>query len=140
MGNARPVAERNVAAEARAVEEGHHARVQDDGSVKVTSDTHGDLGKWYRVEYVAHMDGLISFSCRPGGPMAYRDDHLAASSMPGSVPCKHAALAARRLEREGLARYDDNGRWSVDASMLEAIRAKIEAQMPEDPFEGLPRY
>ena len=29
------------------------------------------------------------------------------------VPCKHAALAARRLEREGLARWDEHlGGWS----------------------------
>ena len=29
------------------------------------------------------------------------------------VPCKHAALAARRLEREGLARWDEDlGGWS----------------------------
>jgi hypothetical protein len=30
------------------------------------------------------------------------------------VPCKHAALAARRLEREGLARWDEDlGGWSL---------------------------
>lgn len=139
MGRRLSTPERNVAAEARAVEEGHRARVQDDGSVKVTSDTHGDLGKWYRVEYVSHSDGLISFTCQPGGPMAYRDDHLAASSTPGAVPCKHAALAARRLEREGLAVYDQHGRWSVTAEALERIRAKLAAATPADLLEGLPR-
>lgn len=138
MGTRRPLPERNVAAEARAVKEGHRARVQDGGWVKVTSDTHGDLGKWFRVEFVAHIDGLISFTCRPDGPMAYKDDHLAASSVPGAVPCKHAALAARRLEREGLANYDDFGRWSVDSTLLDWIRSKVEARTPSDLLDGIP--
>lgn len=139
MGSRRPVPERNVAAEVRAVEEGHRARVQEDGSVNVTSDTHGDLGKWFHVTFVAHVDGLISFSCRPEGPMAYKDDHLAASSTPGSTPCKHAALAARRLEREGLAQYDGHGRWSVATSLLAQIQAKVEARTPADLLAGLPQ-
>lgn len=130
------VPERNVGAESRAVEEGHRAQVQPGGWVKVVSDTHGDIGKWFHVEFVTHIDGLISFSCRPEGPKAYKDDHLAASAAPGTVPCKHAALAARRLEREGLARYDNHGRWVVDESLLDWIRAKIEAMQPADPFEG----
>jgi hypothetical protein len=40
-------------------------------------------------------------SCRSG---EYR------TSLP--VPCKHAAVAARRLEREGLARWED-GSWRL---------------------------
>jgi hypothetical protein len=48
-------------------------------------------------------DGELRFgcSCRSG---EYR------TSLP--VPCKHAAVAARRLEREGLARWED-GSWRL---------------------------
>jgi hypothetical protein len=66
-----------LAAEVRAVEEGHNARVLPDGSVLVKSESH---------------------------PGSYR------ISLP--VPCKHAAVAARRLEREGLARWED-GTWRL---------------------------
>jgi hypothetical protein len=47
--------------------------------------------------------GVLRFacSCRSG---QYR------TALP--VPCKHAALAARRLEREGVARWDD-GSWRL---------------------------
>lgn len=136
MGRRLTVAERNVAAEARAVEGGRRAFVQDGGWVKVVSDTYD--GKWYHVEFVTHIDGLISFSCRPEGPNAYRDDHLAASSTPGSTPCKHAASAARRLEREGLANYDGHGRWTVDSTLLAWIQAKLAARTPSDLLDGLP--
>lgn len=134
------LSERNVAAEARAVEAGHRARVQDGGWVKVTSDTHGDLGKHYRVEFYADAtDGLVRFTCSPEGPRAYNDDHFYASSgLPGIAPCMHAALAARRLEREGLARYDEHGRWEATPAVLEALRARLAAQAPADPFAGLP--
>lgn len=140
MGRSRKsVAELNVDAEARGVEAGHRARVQDGGWVKVTSDTHGDLGKFYRVEFVAGVvDGLISFSCRPDGPKAYKDDHLAASASPGRTPCMHAAIAARRLEREGLATYDAHGRWSATERVLAPLRERVAARQPADPFDGLP--
>lgn len=137
MGSRLTTAERNVAAEARAVEDGHRARVQDGGWVKVTSDTYD--GKWYRVEFVAHLDGLISFSCRPEGRGAYADDHLAASASPGSVPCKHCALAARRLERERMATYDGHGRWSVTPTTLDRIRRRVQDATPANLLEGLPR-
>jgi hypothetical protein len=52
----------------------------------------------------------VSFSCRPDGTRAYADDHMATAGA-GVTPCKHAALAARRLEREGLAHLDDRGFW-----------------------------
>lgn len=137
MGSRLTTPERNVAAEARAVEDGHYAVVQDGGWVKVVSESYD--GKWYRVEFVAHTDGLISFSCRPEGREAYADDHLAASAAPGTVPCKHAALAARRLERERLATYDGAGRWSVTPTTLERIRRRVEQSTPANLLEGLPR-
>ncbi|HYN18345.1 MAG TPA: SWIM zinc finger family protein, partial [Actinomycetes bacterium] len=57
----------------------------------------------YRVSIRGIDDGVLRLgcTCRSG---EYR------TSLP--VPCKHAALAARRLEREGLARWDD-GRWRL---------------------------
>jgi hypothetical protein len=89
-----------LAAEVRAVEEGHNARVLPDGSVLVKSESHPGS---YRVVLRGIADGVLRFacSCRSG---TYR------TSLP--VPCKHAAVAARRLEREGLARWED-GTWRL---------------------------
>lgn len=124
-------AERNLAAEARAVEAGHRAFVQPGGWIRVSSDTHGDLGKHYRVEFTSSPGAPIRFTCTPIGPMAFRDDHLhAESGRPGMVPCMHAALAARRLEREGLAELDETGLWRDAREFV--------SRQPEDPFEGLP--
>jgi hypothetical protein len=89
-----------LAAEVRAVEEGHNARVLPDGSVLVKAESNPGS---YRVWIRGVRDGVLRFgcTCRSG---AYR------TSLP--VPCKHAAVAARRLEREGLARWDD-GVWRL---------------------------
>jgi len=87
-----------LAAEVRAVEEGHNARVLPDGSILVKAESHPGS---YRVSIRGIDQGVLRFgcTCRSG---EYR------TALP--VPCKHAALAARRLEREGLAGWDD-GRW-----------------------------
>jgi hypothetical protein len=84
-----------LAAEIRAIEEGHNARVLPDGSILVKAESQPGS---YRVLLRGVADGVLWFrcSCRSG---EYR------TSLP--VPCKHAALAARRLEREGLARWED---------------------------------
>ena len=89
-----------LAAEIRAVEEGHNARVLPDGSILVKAESNPGS---YRVYLRRVADGLLWFgcSCRSG---QYR------TSLP--VPCKHAAVAARRLEREGLARWED-GSWRL---------------------------
>lgn len=89
-----------LAAEIRAVEEGHNARVLPDGSILVKAESHPGS---YRVSIRGMVDGVLRFgcTCRSG---EYR------SALP--VPCKHAALAARRLEREGLARWED-GSWRL---------------------------
>jgi hypothetical protein len=89
-----------LAAEIRAVEEGHNARVLPDGSILVKAESNPGS---YRVTIRGIDDGVLWFgcSCRSG---EYRRD------LP--VPCKHAALAARRLEREGLARWED-GHWRL---------------------------
>jgi hypothetical protein len=89
-----------LAAEIRAVEEGHNARVLPDGSILVKAESNPGS---YRVSIRGIDDGVLWFGCScPSG------EHR--TSMP--VPCKHAALAARRLEREGLARWDD-GSWRL---------------------------
>jgi hypothetical protein len=89
-----------LAAEIRAVEEGHNARVMPDGSILVKAESNPGS---YRVSIRGVDDGVLRFgcSCRSG---EYR------TSLP--VPCKHAALAARRMEREGLARWD-TGSWRL---------------------------
>ena len=89
-----------LAAEVRAVESGHNARVLPDGSVLVKSDSEpGSHRVWVR----AVRDGtvILGCTCRSGTHRAY---------LP--VPCKHAALAGRRLERESLARWHD-GTWRL---------------------------
>jgi hypothetical protein len=89
-----------LAAEIRAVEEGHNARVMPDGSILVKAESNPGS---YRVSIRGVDDGVLRFgcSCRSG---EYR------TSLP--VPCKHAAVAARRMEREGLARWVD-GSWRL---------------------------
>lgn len=131
-------AARNLAAEVRAVEEGHRARL-DQGAIVVTSDTHH--GKAYRVTAVSVWAGQpITFTCTPEGDAAYRDDHLHTVGAPGVTPCKHAALAARRLEREGLAELA-GGRW-----LATHLAQRLSGQQPvsvadvdldDDPFIGV---
>jgi hypothetical protein len=89
-----------LAAEIRAVEEGHNARVLPDGSILVKAESRDGS---YQVFLRGVTEGVLRFSCscRSG---AYR------TSLP--IPCKHAALAGRRLEREGLARWED-GTWRL---------------------------
>jgi hypothetical protein len=100
----RTVAQRNLDAEVRGVEAGHRALAQPDGSIRVVSDTHHD--KHYVVTFTAPFAGsAVVFTCAPHGTAAYRDDHLHTVGGPGLTPCMHAALAARRLEREGLVRF-----------------------------------
>jgi hypothetical protein len=101
-----------LAAEVRAVEEGHLARVLPDGSILVKSDSRPGS---YLVRIRRVSDGVIGFSCTcPSG--TYRPDR--------PVPCKHAALAGRRLEREGLAIHAA-GHWRARART--ALRAALAA-------------
>jgi hypothetical protein len=100
-----------LAAEIRAVEEGHNARVLPDGSILVKAESNPGS---YRVFIRRVADGVLWFACtcRSG---QYR------TSLP--VPCKHAALAARRLEREGLARWED-GSWRL-RERAQALGARL---------------
>jgi hypothetical protein len=99
-----------LAAEVRAVEQGHRARVQPDGSILVKSDSQGGS---YLVRVEGVEAGVLVFSCTcPSGD--YR------AYLP--VPCKHAALAGRRLEREGYAQWLD-GAWRPRRRVLRAPSA-----------------
>jgi hypothetical protein len=115
-----------LAAEVRAVEGGHHARVLPDGAVLVKSDSQpGSHRVWIR----GVRDGTLLLGCTcPSG------SHRA--SFP--IPCKHAALAGRRLEREGLARWQD-GTWRLRERaqvrglrllLANAIRSRPQTQAP----------
>jgi hypothetical protein len=99
-----------LAAEVRAVESGHNARVLPDGSVLVKADSQAGS---YRV-WIRGVDGatlLFGCTCRAG---LYRTTL--------AVPCKHAALAGRRLEREGFARWED-GAWRLrPRAQVRAVR------------------
>jgi hypothetical protein len=121
----RSPAERTLDAEVRAVEEGHHARLTGDGrrfSVK------SDVADWtYHVRIVA-VGGTVVFEC----------DHVRrfdADAQPERtfVPCKHGALCARRLARQGILRWE-SGRWLPTAQAL----AGAGSSQSGDPFDGLP--
>ena len=87
-----------LAAEVRAIESGHNARVLPDGTIFVKSDSQpGSYRVWIRGMRDDTL--LLGCTCRSG---THRSD------LP--VPCKHAALAGRRLEREHLASWH-NGAW-----------------------------
>lgn len=118
-----------LAAETRAVEEGHRALLTGDklngmSVIKVVSDTHP--GRWYQV--IGHLEpgGLARFECWANDP-----DFRHGSGK--HVPCKHAALAARRLEREGLLRWYD-GAWWASEKLMEMLPP---IPQPADPFSGL---
>ncbi len=108
-------------AEVRAVEEGHRAFVTEGGVIDVKSDT---SDKHYKVRFVALNNGEIHFNCTC--PSGVNRGHL-------RVPCKHSALAGRRLEREKLAVWQD-GLFLVHPDVP---RAKM--IVPENPLEGLPQ-
>jgi len=110
-----------LAAEIRAVEEGHNARVLPDGSILVKAESHPGS---YRVTIRGLDHGTLRFGCdcRSG---QYR------TALP--VPCKHAALAARRLEREGLARWDD-GSWRLrDRAQVRGARLLLARSVQHQP-------
>jgi len=115
-----------LAAEVRAVEEGHNARVLPDGSILVKAESHTGS---YHVAIRGVRDGVLRFgcTCRSG---EYR------ASLP--VPCKHAALAARRLEREGLARWDD-GHWRLrDRAQVRGTRLLLAGTVRPRPRTAIP--
>lgn len=124
-------------AELRAVEEGHRAWSTGDGYRVVSHET-PDVD--YRLDATL-IGGILRVVCScPSG--VHRPD------LP--IPCKHAALVARRLERERAVVWRD-GLWRdptpvvcVDcgATIPEGAYAPDHApgcphRMPDDPFAGL---
>lgn len=107
-------------AEARAVESGHHAWLNDDGSIRVVSESEPEKRRRVTFEDVG---GVIRFHC----------DCPAGEHRRELVPCWHAALAARRLEREGMAEW----RYGIFYT-AEHLRPRLPVMSPADPLEGLP--
>lgn len=127
MGDRRTPAERTLDAEVRAVEHGHHARLAGDGHhFHVRGEDHPDLTYSVNIKAVGET---IVFTCDHAMVLGFT-----ASPQRTFVPCQHAALCARRLEREGLLRWD-GGRWLPTEKAYE-----LGVERPVgDPFEGLPR-
>lgn len=128
--------DRNIAAEARAVEEGHLAHLDRDAAgpyLKVISDRLP--GVWYRVGAQVVGDGKpVIWTCDPQGAAA-GTTHARLCNRAGVTPCKHAARAARRLQRHGLvvwaASYVDAaaGLASGSSCWLATITAEAAAAM-----------
>lgn len=118
-------AEHNLAAECRAVEEGHRCRLdRERGVFLVRSDSRP-------VTYELRASGVSGYVVVTCTCPAHR--HGTQRSL-GTVPCKHAALVCRRLEREGLARFD--GRvWRITSS---AERLANEAPTPDEDDRPIP--
>lgn len=107
--------------EVRAVEEGHRAFVQPGGSIKVKSDTHEGVS--YELTFHTTVSGAIHFHCTcPSGK--HRDHKL--------IPCKHAALAGRRLEREKIAVWRGGLFW-VHPDLAAKQEAKARPKAPPAP-------
>lgn len=106
--------DRTIAAEARAIEEGHRAYARSDGSYDVISDSFTDDGGrplHFRVKPVVYWPHLAFYCDHP--QVAGLADRPAMTA-PGHAPCKHVALVLRRMEREGKARFvaeDPSGPW-----------------------------
>lgn len=128
---------KNLRHEHDGIAEGHHAFL-DGPRVKVVSDTYPDL--YYLVSALGAVSGPIVFACqthrRRTNEPCDETHRRSVSPTPGVVPCKHAAIAARRLEREGLAVYED-GLWLVSPAVEYAVAADGEI---DDPFAGFPKF
>lgn len=111
------VLERAIAAEARAVEEGHHALWDASaGCFTVKSDSLDGVS--YQVRPEALVTGRTAVSLR------FTCTCRGARGSAALLPCKHAALVARRLERMRLARFDTPAAtWRPLGALLEAAQA-----------------
>jgi hypothetical protein len=123
----RPHALYGLAAEIRAVESGHNARVLPDGSILVKSDSQPRSHRvWIRG--ISDDTVMLGCTCRSGTHRTY---------LP--VPCKHAALAGRRLEREGLARWHD-GAWRIGPhAQVRGLRMLLARTVGRESRWGRPR-
>lgn len=106
----------------RAVASGHYTWVQDDGSIKVASDSEPGVAR--RVTFESN-GSFIHFHCTCPAGYHHREE---------LVCCKHAALAGKRLVREGLAIQTEGGIFCVPPEQQKLIQYDL----PADPFHGLP--
>jgi hypothetical protein len=127
---ATPSLSRTIAAEARAVEEGHHAWA-DGRRFRIVSDT-TDLR--YLVSVAGMGDANVLFIC--DHPIVRGFSTRPHATNPGDATCKHAALVARRLEREGHLMWTDTG-WKLTPATAAIVDAELAARRPADPFAGL---
>lgn len=117
-------ADQALRAEVRGVEYGHHVMVQPNGSFRVRRASIDAEQTHHEVSYAAlGMQYIVGFQCScPAG-------------LNGKL-CWAMAAVGRRLEREGIAVWD-NGRWyATEQGLTRAREAAAQAQ-PADPFEGL---
>lgn len=105
----------------RAKASGHKTWVQEDGSIKIASDS--EPGTARRVTFESN-GSFIQFHCTC--PAGYHHRYEL-------VPCKHAALAGDRLVREELAIRTEGGIFCVPPEQLKALQY----DGPENPLEGL---
>lgn len=128
-------AERTLAAEERAVVEGHRARLFSDGKpyVRVKSDT--VEGLHYRVSASGLPTGEVVFTCEPES-FEHATHRTLVSEVSGHLPCKHCAVAARRLERAGIVTWD-GGLWRLTDVQRAVLKDMF--NHPADPFKGLPQ-
>lgn len=133
-----PRIERTIAAEARAVEEGHRA-FTDGRRFRIVSDT---TDHRYLVTVHAYAHGGVLFSC--DHPIVRGFGATNAVTEMGALPCKHCAIVARRLEREGAVQFTDVGWVLTDLARLAVINHINEVTATAerlgrdaDPFAGL---
>lgn len=86
--------------EARAKKSKHRAWINDDGSIRVHSNSQPNL--WHVVTYEVAGQDVIRFRCTCE----------AGQNRIELIPCVHAAKAAFRLEREGIA-VKRGGLWRI---------------------------
>lgn len=112
-------------AEIRAIEEGHKCWADTHGPDTYEVVSHEQPDVRYRLRTTHHFPGsVIRVSCTcPSG--------VHRAEVP--IPCKHAALVARRLERAGEAEWRDGWWWDT---RTEDYDETIDGH-PDDPFEGL---
>jgi hypothetical protein len=110
--------ERALAAEVRAMEDGHQARWSTaDRCFTVVSESEPGASRRVYVEARVFSDrrAVLVFSCDcPAGEFGRQ-------SPAGLFACKHSARVAQRLERERLARFDrTTTRWIATGNLLAA--------------------
>lgn len=105
----------------RAKASSHKTWIQDDGSIKIASDSEPGIARHVTFE----QDGrFIQFHCDCRGAIHHPDE---------LVPCKHSAKAGLRLITEGLALQLEGGIFGVPGKQRE-----LKFDHPEDVLEGLP--